>query len=285
MILAIKGSDSYLAHQAIAQIKDRYRAKHADSVELVEFDGGEPPESWTDLAAMPLFVTTRLVIIRYASQLDVEKRLSLAYQLERLPSTTIAVVWLEKALGEGDPLAVVLDRADKTFPADPLEPGQAKAWLTRYAERQGCAYSREVIDALVTEYGSDLWALTTALVTAGQTASTGQPGRPHSDDQKFVYFSLTRRNDWNGVARQLQQDYQRGLPIELVLGSLGAAVRKLDENSPNRRALTNLMADLDFGLKSGVLEAASVYALLIAHLPKPNGTRLQWQKVWEETVS
>lgn len=286
-MVVVLGSDSFLARAAITQIKDRYRAKHPDGVDLVEYDGEQPPLSWTDINALSLFTTTRLLIIRRAELLDATQRSALAAQLAHLPDTTIAVVWVasEKDLSDNDPLAVALQKAAKVISSTPLEPAAVRAWLVRRASVRGYSLTKELIDGLLQEHGNDLWALDTALVTASTAIGIAGATNKTKDDQPFIYFTLARRQDWPGITCQLQRDYQRGLPIELVLGSLGAAIRKLDAKTRNRRALTSLLADLDFGLKTGLLESASVYALLIGHLPKLDQDGVQWQKVWEETVS
>ena len=66
MIVYIKGSDSFLAREAILAIKKKYLAKNPEGVELIEIDVDTPMINWADLQAVPLFATSRLIIIRHA---------------------------------------------------------------------------------------------------------------------------------------------------------------------------------------------------------------------------
>lgn len=284
MLIAIRGTDSFLAGETIRQIKDRYRTKHGPTGDLVEFDGSTPPNSWVNLGATSLFTSSRLVIVTRAHELAADSRQTLADGLGRLPTTTVAVVWDALASKKPDPLELRLNQADKTIAAEPLTPARLKSWLTLQAKQQGLTVTPDGLEALIAEHGSNLWALFTALKTLG---SGGVGARKRTTaDEPFIHFSLIRRGDWTRLRQQLRQDYQAGKPIELILGALAAAVRKLPLGAKSpRRALAGYLAQLDFGLKTGILDSASVFALLIAHLPQPSRTNVQWQKVWEETVS
>jgi DNA polymerase III delta subunit len=284
MLIAIRGTDSFLAGETIRQIKDRYRAKHGPTGDLVEFDGSTPPNGWVDLGATSLFTSSRLVIVTRAHELEADSRQALAQALDRLPTSTVAVIWDALASKKPDPLELRLNQADKTIAAAPLAPIRLKSWLTLQAKQQGLTVTPEGLEALIAEHGSDLWALSTALKTVG-AAGVGA-SKKTTTDEPFIHFSLIRRGDWARLRQQLRQDYQAGKPIELILGTLAAAVRKLPLTAKSpRRALAGYLAELDFGLKTGVLDSASVFALLVAHLPQPSRTNVQWQKVWEETVS
>ena len=108
MLISISGADSFLAKEAIGKIKAKYREKNPDGAELIEIDcDGELP-NWADLQAVPLFASSRLVIISGVGLLSTKDQDDLAHFLTNLPSSTVAVVWDQKPLKETSALYNIL---------------------------------------------------------------------------------------------------------------------------------------------------------------------------------
>lgn len=280
MLIFISGNDVYLATQAIRQIKDKYLIKN-DGAELIEIDEVTPEPNWADLQAVPLFATSRLIVIRRLGLFPASTLRSLSRVLAETPRSTVVVAWDAKPIAEPD-LVKTLQAADKTIPvATPT--GRARlSWLQKRARELEVAISAEELQGLTALPGIDLWWLETELESrrGGQGASAQE-----KTSEPFAFFNLVRRRDWQGVKKELAKKSRHGEPIELILGGLAAAVRKELKNEAERRAVLPFLLDLDLGLKTGLLEGESAAALISAHLPVPAEERVQWEKSWEEMAS
>jgi hypothetical protein len=286
MIIYLAGSDSFQAIRAINQIKEKYLSKN-QAFELKDIDASESQPNWADLQAIPLFSSSRLVIIRQVGQLNKADQESLAYFLTGLPATTVAVVWDATKLNATSVLLEILAKADKTISVEPLATTRLKTWLTAELKRRQLELSPADQVLLIERYGNDLWALDSELqqsssqpiVKLSQDKTFKQPDSPWRD-----YFRFVSAEAWPKLHDQLRLDYQLGTPIELVIGTLAGAIRTLRATTL-RRQLTDLLVDIDFGLKTGLLTEGSAIALLIAHLPTSAADRVQWESVWQTTSS
>ncbi|MEX1051837.1 MAG: hypothetical protein WEC83_00400 [Patescibacteria group bacterium] len=281
MLVFIEGSDSFLARQAINLIKKKYLDKNPDGVELVDIDAAEQTANWADLQAVPLFAQTRLVVLRRVSQLNLAQQESLASFLMVSPASTVAVLWDDKPLPAKSALAAEAKKAGKTISAAPLAGNALKNHLANRAKTQGHTLSDTELSQLIGEHGSDLWAQETAiavLALGGQTERRGQ-AKP---SEQFALYRAIQTGNWKAAANFIRQDIAAGQPIELLVGMIAAALRKRPE-SAERVAITNLLADLDLGLKTGLLDDQAAAALLAADLLQTGRNRVRWETVWEES--
>ncbi|OGD61750.1 hypothetical protein A3A71_00375 [Candidatus Berkelbacteria bacterium RIFCSPLOWO2_01_FULL_50_28] len=295
MLISIIGTDSFLAREAITRIKVKYLEKNPDGTELVEIDcdlAGSADLSFdrlrtnfTNLQAVPLFATSRLVVIRGAGLLSVSDQDGLAAFLDNLPSTTVAVVWDQKALKPNSVLSVQTDNAAKLISANPLEGQALRRWIGAKAKELEIELGGKQTDELIQRFGSDLWAISTELETFSLT------GRPTSSWAKgevgeaFALFRLVRQNNWTGVAKELRAAMGRKEAPEMLLGSLAAAVRRDVRQDNLKLKLTELMADVDIAMKTGTLEPDKAISVLAAHIANPDESRVQWEATWEEIRS
>ncbi|HUD21083.1 MAG TPA: hypothetical protein VMQ44_03400 [Candidatus Saccharimonadales bacterium] len=282
MLVFLSGSDPFLAKRAIDEIKAKYLQKNSGA-ELIEINGDQPiTGNFADLQAVPLFATTRLVIIKQVGQMAKNDQENLASFLGNLPETTVAVVWDGKLLPAGSKLGEVLAAAKKIIPVAPLEGVTLKNFIKKQAGELGTELTSELADNLLAAFGNDLWALSSELhrLSLGGTLEEAKKDL----EEKFIYFRLIRSRNWSAIGKELRRDLDRGVPIELTMGMLFAAVRK-ELSDEERKSITELMADLDYGLKTGLLDDAAVTALLVAHLPKPAAKRVVWERAWQWEVS
>ncbi len=282
MLIFLSGNDSYLAGHAIKQIKDKYLAKN-DGAELVAIDETTSAPNWADLQAVPLFATTRLVIIRRLGLFPLSVQKILPRVLADVPSSTVVVVWDGRAVADQE-LLQALAGASKTI-AVTTPVGKARThWIAKRATELGLELSGEAVAALAAEPITDLWWLETELQSRLGGELSGGRAREQASEP-FVFFNLVRKQDWSGVRQELARKVRQGEPMELTMGSLAAAVRKELRPSDEKRALTALLIDIDLGLKTGFLEGESAAAIIGAHLPTPRRNRVQWEQSWEEMAS
>lgn len=280
MIVYLQGADNYLARRTISQIKDKYLQKNS-TTELIEIDGAsEQNFSWMNLRAVPLFTTSRLVIIREAGMLKADQQLSLAQVLNELPTSTVAVIWDRKS-PTNPLLQKALLGAAKIIPVEPLEERQLFAFIRTLAKQ----LNLENVDgsSLIQAYGNDLWAIDNELHIQA-TGSTFAGLINEKKSEPFVYFKLIRQRNWKAVCRELRRDARRGDPVELVIGTLASAIRKEISNPQEKMDLTDLLMDLDVAVKTGLLDGQSALALLSSYLPTPPQLRVRWEEAWLETT-
>lgn len=308
MLVYIQGADSYLAKQAIDQLKAKYLAKN-DGAELIEISADEPlPNSSTslragfaDLAAVPLFATSRLAIIKKVGLLDVGTQDGLASILGNLPPTTVAVIWDQKPLLAASALAKTLSAASKKIPAEPLKDLALRRWVQARAQELAVELEADTLQNLLSSGGGDLWFLETELkylatAEGDQNANTHRQnvksddyfkprgGKNQEPSDYFIYYRLVRGRAWAKIGRQLAVDFQTGTPFELLLGSLAAAIRKEITDRKEKARLTDLLGDVDFGAKTGLINPGDAIALLAHRLPNPAGERVHWEAMWEGLV-
>ncbi len=282
MLVFVTGNDSYLAASAINQIKQKYLQKN-DGAELIEFDESVPEPNWADLQAVPLFATSRLVVIRRLGLFPAATLQALPRILGDVPASTVVVIWDAKAISQPE-LNETLKGAAKVIQVT-TPTGRARTnWLQKRAKELEVTLSSEELTELTNANIADLWRLETELQSRVGGQSTGAAAKgAHSEP--FIFFNLVRRRDWAAIKRELAVKVNEGEPIELTIGSLAAAVRKELRDEAQARAILTFLLDIDLGLKTGFLEGESAAALIGANLPTPNANRVQWEQAWEEMAS
>src|SRR3989344_1554525 len=181
MLIFVKGSDSFLAREAIAKLKAKYLEKNREGAELIEVDSLEPMRNWADLKAVPLFATSRLIIIKRAGELLVDEQNNLASMLADLPPSSVVVIWDGKPLKAKSPLSAQLEAATKTINTEPLAGSALRNWIKSQATEIGFEITPETINELVDQYGSDLWGIQTDLKTRQGTSSISSWGRVQTE--------------------------------------------------------------------------------------------------------
>jgi len=309
MLIYLHGADSFLAREAILSLKKKYLEKNPTGSELIEIDcDGELP-NWADLKAVPLFATSRLIIIRRAGELTVGEQDSLAGMLTDLPESSIVVVWDAKPLKPNSPLSLICDndehsekfsersgdKSTKKISVEPLAGPSLTAWIKKQATGLGIEASPQLSGDLIKQYGSDLWAIQTDLATRPSTGLPSTPFRVNGVNQgdlsaelsgwgqaksekPFILFDDVRARNWPSLKQHLINALERGEALEMNIGSLAAAVRQSIGDDNLRRQLVDILSDVDLALKSGLIEAADAVALLVYYLPESQ-KRVQWEEL------
>lgn len=282
MLIYLKGASDYLAGRTMHQLKEKYVAKNPSSAELIEVDNVSPMSNWNDLQAVPLFATTRLVLIRGVGLFPKGAQQDLANQLAALPNTTVVAAW--DGSEPDSPLKSVLERAEKIIDVTPPHSQRDRiAFLKRRTKELGHELlETERYQELVQENDGDLWALDSALfgLLSGQIQPIA-PKRRSTDDQ-FALFRFVERSDWGAAATCLVEEYQAGKPLEMLIGSIASAMRRSRMAPEKKLPVVALVSDVDFGLKTGLIEEDDAVALLYSYLSRPAGKRVQWEEQWEE---
>ena len=282
MLIFLSGNDSYLAKQTIDEIKQKYLAKN-DGAELIEINGDETLRAnFADLQAVPLFATSRLVIIKEAAKLLAAAQDDLASFLGNLPPTTVVVVWDGGMLRPN--LTRLLGKAGKIISVASLEGPALKRWVTKEAKNLNCQVDEATLNLLIDNCGNDLWAIGQELRVLSLGGELSE-ARVKKGGMDFAYFRLCRSSNWSGIQRQLSEDLKNGRPIELIMGELSAAVRKEVRNKEEKARLTDILMDFDVALKTGLLDEPAVVAMLISALPNSSIKKVEWEEAWQDLAS
>lgn len=281
MIVYLNGTDSFLAREAINKLKAKYREKNPDGTELIEIDCTEPLPNFADLQAVPLFATSRLAVIKEAGLLAIKDQDDLASYLTDLPTTTIVVLWDSKPFAAKGKLLSIANQASKKISVEPLSGTALRRWLSGYAKESGIELGNEQVAELINRFGSNLFAHSTELATLALSNQSTSSWAIETATEPFILYRLLMANNIEALRAMIKDMAAKDEPAELVIGMLAAATRKMPNNK-RRLKLTEILADLDFALKTGLLDNESALALLVANLAQRATTRLQWSEAWLE---
>jgi len=284
MIILLEGTDSFLAHQAIKKIKDQYYTKNPSGVELIELDSESAQINWADLLTVPLFAQSRVIIVKRAGRLPLAEQGLLHESLRQLPTSTIAVIWPEKALDTKGPLATFLSKPDRSVAVETPTGRSLDQWISKEANNRNVVLTNEQATELAQAFPGDLWGLTTELDHYQLSGAATSELQTALATEPFIYFRLVRAKQWSQVAEQISQDITQGLAPELILGGLGAAIRGTTMDRNEKRRLVDLLLTTDLAIKTGLAEAETALALLIATLPKTAVPSVQWEELWESGI-
>ena len=282
MLIFLEGNESFLANQIIRQLKKRYLEKNPDGVELIQIEVDENIINWADLQAAPLFSQTRLIFIKGVGLLKIDDQRVLAAYLKDIPASSIVVVWDDKPLGKKSPLVDPLSKPEvKKISTSPLYGEKLTRHIARRAKHHGIELKQEQITKLIADFGQDLWGLDTELAVialgGGATKSKEKSAEP------FALYRAVQIGHWGPARTLIRQEHRAGVPIELLIGSIASALRK-NGNSADQVSAVRALADIDLGLKTGLLDRDSAIALIITDLPKGRQNRVEWEEQWEESL-
>jgi len=282
MLIYLEGNESFLAKEAIEKLRAKYLEKNTGGVELVDIDVAEGKINWADLQAVPLFSQARLVFLRHLWQLPLPEQESLASFLQNIPGTTVVVAWEGiKVLPKNSRLQKVLQNAQKKIDVSLPTGAGLKKYLAARAKHHQLEIDNQLEQLLIKDFGNDLWALENELAVLALggrvNASAKQAVEP------FALYRQVSRGNWARVKELLVSEFRAGSPIELLIGSIASALRDKPA-SHERRAATEVLVDIDAGLKTGLLDEAAAVAMLEVDLPKGRQNRVEWEKLWEERL-
>ncbi|MEX0594710.1 MAG: hypothetical protein WD157_01250 [Patescibacteria group bacterium] len=281
MLIFIQGNESFLAHQIIRQLKDKYLAKNPDGVELMDADASEQPINWADLRAAPLFAQNRLIFIRQVSALITSEQESLANYLSNLPESSVVVIWDGKPLKKGQLLDRLSATSVKKINTAPLTGLALAKHIDARSKHHQIALTGEQKNRLQGDFGNDLWGMETELAVMSLGSEQSQSKVRASEP--FAFYRAVQTGNWLQAKKLLLKDHAAGVPIELLIGSIASAIRKSNQPA-NYRELVNTLADLDLGLKTGLIDESSAIALMRTDLPKSRQKRVVWEEQWEENL-
>ena len=282
MLIFLEGNESFLANQMIRQLKNRYLAKNPGGVELIQIEADESLVNWADLQAVPLFSQTRLIFIKRVGNLGSTDQQTLAAYLKNIPKSSIVVIWDDKPLNKKSPLMDLLSGPDvKKISTSSLYGEALSKHINKRAKYYGIDVKVEQKAKLISDFGQDLWGMDTELAVmslgGNQTKSKEKFAEP------FALYRAVQDNNWTKAKKVLLQEHKTGSPIELLVGSIASALRK-SANGKERESATRILADIDLGIKTGLLDKDSAIALMTADLPKGREKRVEWEELWEESL-
>lgn len=268
-----------MARDAINKLKAKYLEKNPDGSELIQIDCDGQTPNWADLQAVPLFATSRLVIIRGAGMLSGKDQEDLAVYLKDLSTTTVAVVWDQKPFKPNSPLSVRTDNAAKTMSAMPLTGVKLTNWILARAKELEMELKADQARLLVDKFEGDLWAIQSELITSRHTSVSTSKWARDVAEKPFAVFELVRAKNWRGLGKQIVSSHQSGEAIELTIGSLASAFRKYLPDSIRAKYVSNL-SDIDLALKTGLIDAPDAAALLSQYLSGQSKKGVEWEELY-----
>ena len=309
MTLFFYGPSTYLLHQQTEQMVEGYLTKTGSDIGLERIDGSlaKPAEIRSALQAAPFLTSSRLVVITGLStaKATFEK---LGDPLALVPKTTVAV-FAEPGIDQRTSAFKVLGAADKVIKFEPPTPIQLTNWVKRQVESRGGTIDRPAITALIKRAGDDQWRLDQEIAKLVSYAPTITPeivallvvrspdatifdlieaattGRV-SDALAATLDLAAQKKDDMYVLTMVQWQLRNLLlakvaPSGLTSGELAkvggmspyvaskmmTAAKKHDEAA--LRANVIRAADLEFGIKTGVVKSELGLEQLIFSLGKP----------------
>jgi len=287
MLIFISGTDSYLARQALARLRQQYQAKNPNNLELAVLEAGDDSltTNWADLQAVPLFSSSRLIIITGAGLLPPAEQDTLAHYLGNLPPTTVVALWDQKPLPAKSVLGQICQRAPKQISVEPLEGKALERWILGEASQRSLKLTEAQVKQLNERFGNDLWALSTELTSQALSHQQTSSWSKNPAGESLDYFRHLQAKNWRALKGALHRASRRGEPIELVVGVLAAAIRRQRQDKAWQVAATDFLSDIDLGLKLGLIEADEALSLISSRLPQPTQAAVQWERQYYETFS
>lgn len=168
MLIVIYGEDTYRSREWLRELEKKFREKFdAAGYNVSRFPGNSDiGELAAAVTASPFLGTKRLVV---AQRLFAEqgKQDALAALLERIPETSIVILWEdgdEKSFAKIPLFAKSVRKKDtKSYPFPPLAGEALQGWVRARAKELGITFERGALPSFVMRTGSDLWKVSAEL--------------------------------------------------------------------------------------------------------------------------
>lgn len=274
MLILIEGPDQFLAISTIRQLKAKFLAKQPNG-DLTEFDLAESPKvDWGSLVAGSLFADSQLVIIRHLNLLTGDGATALE-ALTNLPASTVAVAWVSGAWPAGSLPSDLAASAQKIIKAEVLDGTSLKRWLERELTARALTLDVTSKNQLMEQFGDNLWAISTELDRLALEPETASQALSIMAGETKRYFAIRNNKE---LQQALRQDYLAGVAFESLIGVLAYWVKA--KAGADQARLTELLVDLDWGLKTGLLTGEEAFTLLWGRLGTRETKRVQWEELW-----
>ncbi len=159
MIFYFYGDNSYAIAQRIADIKAQYIKKTGGDADLETFDMSERNLSdlLNALSVVPMFVTSRLIIVRELSthKLSADKIEAL---LKAIPDTTNVII-TDRVVDKRSVYFKTLSKLKSAKNFTLLSPAQLVAWVKQEIEKCSAEADNRTISVLIERVGNDQWQL------------------------------------------------------------------------------------------------------------------------------
>jgi len=159
MIFYFYGENSYAIAKQVAKIKQLYISKTGGDADLESFEMAQRPLSdlLNSLAVVPMFVSSRLLIVRELSthKLQKEKINSL---LEAVAEST-NIVLIDTILDKRSVYYKTLSKLKNAKNFKLLSQYELASWTTKLAQENGSAIDNRTINVLIDRVGNDQWQI------------------------------------------------------------------------------------------------------------------------------
>lgn len=283
MLIYLRGEDGYLAKQTVGQIKQRFRQKNPSSAEINIY-AGEESYNWADLSLSNLFGEKQLLTIYAGGRFSNEIQSELATYLPQKSSDTIVVFWDEVAVKNPE-LDSVLLASPKIIDVSLTDRGLIAKQIALIANKLGVKLSKQDIGELTAIANDNLWFIDTHLAkrSLGYYEVIAESG----ENERFAYYNALREKNFSKIIKCIQADYALMTPVELVIGSLNAAMKKY-LIAADRRPLSEKLLGIDIAVKTGLINDKDAYAMLVILFQQrdteKSAKRVLWEKQWEEVL-
>lgn len=159
MIFYFYGDNSYAKAQQITKIKSTYISKTGGSADMEVFDMSERTMSdlLNSLAVVPMFVSSRLIVVKNLSTLKLEKE-KIEKFIASVPDSTNIIID-DRSVDKRSVYFKTLSKLSGAKEFSPLSPHQLVAWIKKIATDSAAQIENNVINVLIDRVGSDQWQL------------------------------------------------------------------------------------------------------------------------------
>lgn len=170
MILFFYGQDGYRSHQKLLELKRKYIDASLGDTNLSQMDVSKcsADQLASTLLALPFLAKTRLVVLdRLLSKGSKAVQEKLSELMEKIPETTVAVVYEPGVPDRRTALWKALVKSAKVQEFTPLVGSQLNAWIAGLLEPYGATIQPQARLELVEMTSGDSWRVATELQKLG----------------------------------------------------------------------------------------------------------------------
>ena len=304
MIFYFYGDNSYAIKQRIDAIKAQYIAKTGGELDLETFDMSERPLSdlLNSLAVVPMFVSSRLLVVRELSSHKLAKD-KIEALLAAVPNSTNVII-VDNSVDKRSVYFKTLSKIKNAKHFAPLAGQQLVNWVKSMAEQYGATIDNSAINVLVSRVGVDQWQLASEIQKLSAYNANITPESidelvvPNLQQTAFMMTDAIMQGDakratklYNNLARSGEADqkilgaivYQyrvlvlakdnegkgSGWQKELEVSPYASAkAQNLVRNIDMSKLITayQLIVDSDYSVKSGAVSSKDAMETLIIKL-------------------
>ncbi len=226
MIFYFYGENSFAISQQVKAITEQYQKKTGGSLEIEHFDMSSDPLSklLNSLGVMPMFASSRLLIVRDLSFLKLDKT-KLDNMLDMVSESTI-LVFIDNKPDKRSVVYKTLSKLKNAKQFNYLSQPQLMAWVKKQVEQVGGKIDNRTISVLIENVGFDQWQLSSEiqkLVSYSQSVTVEAINELVVANVEYSVFTMIDALSKKQIGKAIglyQQLTKQNEPDQKILGAI-----------------------------------------------------------------